>query len=249
MNRKILVVALALMATTLLTTNVFAQAACSSGVTIQFNGVGSSAQANSFALAAKTITAYGTSPFYNLVSTKKGAVITDKRPASGPVTDSANPFWVIWDNNAVCNVYVYWTIDSGAGVKDFFSYEKFTNGSGKVYTSLAAVYGTLTDSSFAGNENQVGGLADTQDSQVGVAGSAFEAIEAVLNTTPETRVASGNVQALRGRDGRGLVKRASQRSVRWMHHQSPCEGAPPRAAVGFPPRSRRYRVPKPSRHS
>ncbi|MGD0567610.1 MAG: hypothetical protein ABSA78_04320 [Candidatus Sulfotelmatobacter sp.] len=195
MNKKIMVVALALMATTLITTNVFAQAACSSGVTIQFNAVGSSAQANSFALAAKAITGYGTSPFYNLVSTKKGAVITDKRPASGAVTDSANPFWVMWDNNAVCNVYAYWTIDSGAGVKDFFAYEKFTNGSAKVYTSLAAAYGTLTDSSFAGNENQVGGLPDTQDSQVGVAGSAFEAIEAVLNTTPETRVATGNVQA------------------------------------------------------
>lgn len=194
MNRKILVVGLALMAATLLTTNVFAATPCSTGVTIQFNGVGSSAQANSFAQAARVITQSGTS--YNLVSTSKGASVTDKRPASGAVTDSANPFWVIWDFNATCNVYAYWTIDSGAGVKDFFSYEKFTNGSAKVYTSLAAAYGTLTDSKITSStENQVGGLPDTQDSQVGVAGSAFEAIEAVLNTTPETRVASGNVQA------------------------------------------------------
>jgi hypothetical protein len=195
MNRKILVVALALMAATLLTTNVLAQTPCSTGVNIQFNGVGSSAQANSFAQAARVIT-QNSSNQYNLVSTSKGATVTDKRPASGAVSDSANPFWVIWDFNNTCNVYAYWTIDSGAGVKDFFAYEKFTNGSAKVYTSLAAAYGTLTDSKITSStENQVGGLPDTEDSQVGVAGSAFELIEAVLNTTPETRVASGNVQA------------------------------------------------------
>jgi hypothetical protein len=192
MNKKMLVMALALMASALITTNVFGQA-CSSGVAVQFNGVGSSAQANSFAQAARALTQSGGT--YNLVSTKKGAVITDKRPTSGPVSDSANPFWVIWDNNAVCNVYAYWTIDSGAGVKDFFAYEKFTNGSGKVYTSLAAAFGVLTESAMAGNLNQVGGLADTQDSEVGVSGSSFDLIVQALNVTPETRVATGNVQA------------------------------------------------------
>ena len=193
MNKKMIVAAVALMASVLITTNVFAQTPCSSGVTVQFNGVGSSAQANSFAQAARALTQSGSS--YNLVSTSKGAVITDKRPATA-VSDTANPFWVMWDFNANCNVYAYWTIDSGAGVKDFFAYEKFTNGSGKVYSSLAATYGTITDSKISSStENQIGGLPDTQDSQVGVAGSAFELIEAALNTEPETRVASGNVQA------------------------------------------------------
>jgi hypothetical protein len=193
MNNKLLVVALAVVASVSLTTTVFAQTPCSSGVTIQFNGVGSSSQANSFAQAARALTQSGTS--YNLVSTSKGAVITDARPATA-VTDTANPFWVMWDFNANCNVYAYWTIDSGAGVKDFFAYEKFTNGSGKVYSSVAAVYGTITDGSITSKtENQVGGLADTQDSQVGVAGSAFELIEAVLNTQPTARIATGNVQA------------------------------------------------------
>src|SRR5579863_5711336 len=172
MKKKMLVVALALTASIFATTNIFAQTPCSSGVTIQFNAVGSSAQANSFAQAARALTQRGTS--YHLVSTSKGAVITDKRPTTA-VTDSANPFWVMWDFNANCNVYAYWTIDSGAGVKDFFAYEKFTNGSGKVYNSLAAAYGTITDSKITSStENQVGGLPDTQDSQVGVAGSAFE---------------------------------------------------------------------------
>jgi hypothetical protein len=193
MNNKLLVVALVLGASVLTATNVFAQTPCSSGVTIQFNGVGSASQANSLAQAARALTQSGTS--YNLVSTSKGAVITDARPAT-PVTDTANPFWVIWDFNAVCNVYAYWAADSGIGVKDFFAYEKFTNGSGKVYTSVAAVYGTITDSSITSKtENQVGGLPDTEDSEVGVAGSSFELIEAVLNTEPTARVASGNVQA------------------------------------------------------
>jgi hypothetical protein len=193
MIKKCLVVALGLAGLGSITTNVFAQTPCSSGVTIQFNGVGSSSQANSLAQAARALTQSGTS--YNLVSTSKGAVITDTRPAN-PVTDTANPLWVTWDFNANCNVYAYWAADSGIGVKDFFAYEKFTNGSGKVYTSVAAVYGTITDSSITSKtENQVGGLPDTEDSQVGVAGSAFELIEAVLNTQPTTRIASGNVQA------------------------------------------------------
>jgi hypothetical protein len=194
MNKKLLVVTLVLMASMLVTTNVFGQTPCSSGVKIQFSAVGSSAQTNSFAQAARALTQSGTS--YNLVSTSKGATVTDKRPASGAVSDGANPFWVMWDFNAVCNVYAYWTIDSGAGVKDFFAYEKFTNGSGVVYSSLAAAYGTLTDSKISSStENQVGGLPDTQDSQVGVAGSAFETIETALNTLPETRVATGDVLA------------------------------------------------------
>jgi hypothetical protein len=186
MKKKMLVMALALTASILATTNVFGQTPCSSGVTIQFNGVGSSAQANSFAQAARALTESGTS--YNLLSTSKGAKVFDKRTnPTNPISDSANPFWVIWDFGANCNVYAYWTIDSGAGVKDFFAYEKFTASanSNKVYTALAAAYGNITTSSInSGTENQVGGLADT----VGPTDPGFLAIVAKLNVTPEVRV-------------------------------------------------------------
>jgi hypothetical protein len=196
MKKKMLVAALALTASLFAATNVFGQTPCSGGVTIQFNGVGSSAQANSFAQAARALTQSGSS--YNLVSTSKGAKVFDVRPSTA-VSDSANPFWVIWDFNTNCNVYAYWTIDSGAGVKDFFAYQKFTASanSNKVYTSLAASYGQITVSSITSStENQVGGLPDTQDSEVGVAGSSFSNIVAALNVTPQQRVnVAGNQPA------------------------------------------------------
>jgi hypothetical protein len=199
MNKKMLVTALALSASLLVTANAFGQTgACSTGVNIVFNGVGSSAQANSLAQAARALTQNG-SGNYNLVSTSAGAVVTDHRPTIGGVqgvNDSANPFWVIWDFGTTCNVYAYWTVDSGVGVKDFLAYEKFTNSSAKVYNSLAAAYGTITESSItASTENQVGGLPDTQDSEVGVSGSPFDLIVQALNIQPRTRVATGNVQA------------------------------------------------------
>jgi hypothetical protein len=201
MNKKMLVVGLALIASTLITTNVFGQAPCSNGVTIQFNGVGSSAQSNSFAQAARALTQDTTkSPQYNLLSTSKGAKVLDKRtnPVS-PISDSANPLWVIWDFNTNCNVYAYWTIDSGVGVKDFFAYEKFTASANtnKVYTALAAAYGNINTGSIvvggSGNTvNQVGGLADT----VGPTDAGFLAIVAKLNVTPEIRVnVAGNQPA------------------------------------------------------
>jgi hypothetical protein len=91
MKNKRIILPLALGASMLTTANIFAQTPCSSGVTIQFNGVGSSSQANSLAQAARALTQSGSS--YNLVSTSKGAVVTDTRPATA-VTDTANPFWV-----------------------------------------------------------------------------------------------------------------------------------------------------------
>jgi hypothetical protein len=200
MNKKMLVMTLALTVSLLVTASVFGQTGpttCSTtGVNIVFNGVGSSAQANALAYAARAL-AQDSNGNYNLVSSKKGAVITDSRPTINGVkgvSDSANPWWVIWDTS--CNVYTYWTVDSGVGVKDFMAYEKFTNSSGKVYSSLAAAYGQITEGKITSTtENQIPGLADTQDSEVGVSGSDFDLIVTKLNVQPQTRVATGNVQA------------------------------------------------------
>jgi hypothetical protein len=194
MTKKMLVVGLALIASVCLTTNVFASDNCTTA-NIVFNGVGSSAQANSFAIAAYEL-AGGSSAGAHLVSSSAGVNVYDKRPTGG-VHDGANPFWVVWDNNPTCNVYAYFTIDSGAGVKDFFAYEKFTNSSGKVYTSLAATYVTVTPASMT-TLDVLGGIADpaADDLEVSTSGSVFQNVIApALNLTPENRVATGNVQA------------------------------------------------------
>lgn len=173
MTRKMLVVALALAASMLVATNVLA-APCDGGAQFAFNGVGSSAQTNSLAYAAKTLTNDTTqSPTYNLISFK-GWLITDKGPST-PVTDTAN-VWVIWDFNNVCNVYAYWQTDSGVGVKNFFRYEKYTSTAGKIFTSVAAAFGnvgSLTSKSI------VPGLPDSS-------ATLPTTIQTLINGTPES---------------------------------------------------------------
>jgi hypothetical protein len=192
--KKMSALKLTLLACALVTSHAFAQNQyCGTGanpVNIVFNGVGASAQTNSLAQAARALTQV--SGNYNLVSTNKGALVTDTRPSTGAVSDTATVFWVIWDQS--CNVYAFWTTDSGVGVKDFLAYQSFTNSSGKIYKSLAAAYGTITISQISSKtENQVGGLPDTQDSEVNTSGSDFQLIVAALNNNPQSRVATGVV--------------------------------------------------------
>ncbi len=169
MTRKLLVLALALMASALLTTNALGQA-CSTGAVFQYNAVGSSAQFNSAAYGAgELITAAAgdsglNSGDYNLISGNKNLAssnitITDNRMvASGGIglSDSAT-VWVMWDNNNTCNVYAYWSVDSVVGVKDYFAYQKYTAAVGHVYNVAGAVGNVGTGITSAG---KVGGLAD-----------------------------------------------------------------------------------------
>jgi hypothetical protein len=179
MTRKMLVVALALTASMLVATNVFA-APCDGGAQFAFNGVGSSAQTNSLAYAAKTLTNDTTqSPTYNLISFKSWP-ITDKGPST-PVSDNANP-WIVWDFNNVCNVYMYWQTDSGIGVKDFFRYEKYLSSNGKTYTSVAAASGAAGSLTHTSN---IPGLPDSQT-------TLPSAILTLVNGNPEA-LADANV--------------------------------------------------------
>jgi hypothetical protein len=169
MTRKSLVLALALMASALLTTNALGQA-CSAGAQFQYNAVGSSAQFNSAAYGAgELLTAAAgdtglNSGDYNLISGKKNLaggniIITDSRMVAGGgigLTDSAT-VWVMWDNNTTCNVYAYWSVDSTVGVKDYFAYQKYTAAVGHVYNVAGAVGNVGTGITSL---SSVGGLAD-----------------------------------------------------------------------------------------
>jgi len=123
MSKKILVIALSLMATVLLAAGSSSGQACSTGIAVQYVGIGSSAQFNTLAFgAADTI---GGAPN---VWTSSAAEVVDTRVLVGgshPV-DKGLKAWVIYDSNATCNVYVGYQADSVQGVKDFYCYGKLT---------------------------------------------------------------------------------------------------------------------------
>lgn len=164
MTKKLLTV-LAIMASALFATNSFGQA-CSSGVLPQFVGAGSSAQFNSFAYAAHVGLALP-----NFWSTKK-AVLQDSRFATPP-TDTGVTAFIAWDNNNLCNVYVYFNIDSGIGVKDFFSTAKSVSPGLGTY---GAVYGQAGTWTSAAGVNAVPGITDT--------GVPPTQIQSLLTTSP-----------------------------------------------------------------
>jgi hypothetical protein len=149
MTKKVLV-ALTFLVMALFATNSFGQA-CSSGVLGQFMGAGSSAQFNSFAYAANVSLALPN--FW----TTTGGQLQDTRFSPATV-DSGLTAFVAWDNNNVCNVYFYFNIDSGIGVKDFFATAKSVAPGHGVYGAVYGVAGTWTSAAGA---NAVPGITDT----------------------------------------------------------------------------------------
>ncbi len=193
MTKKLLV-ALVLAAATLLTPSVFAATPCSSGATLQFVGVGSSAQFNTLAYAAQdVITVSGAGPANIFSVTGKDSLnnntvqILDSRPGVNK-TDSATT-WIIWDSAANCNVYTYWSVDSVVGVKDFSSYTKVTVGSAtfSVQSNYGQVSSDVETADFSDTEcggatkctvNKIGGLPDNQTSVPATIVVALSAIPA-----------------------------------------------------------------------
>jgi hypothetical protein len=185
-TKKPLVAALVFLASLLTTTNVFAQQ-CPAGVNLRFVGVGASSQFADLAYAAYNLlqTTHGAGN-YALISFK-GTTITDQRPTPA-LTDTNLSTWVEWDPTATtspCDAYVFVQTDSAVGVKDFFSYEKFTasNDANKVFTSVAAAYATVPTGVIA-KANLVPGLADNSTDPNGLPLT----IQTALNVTPETYV-------------------------------------------------------------
>lgn len=195
MTKRILVALAVVVSAALLTSSAFGQA-CSSGATLQFVGIGSSAQFNTLAYAATDVISVSGSGPANIFSVtgkdslgNNTAQVLDSRPGVNK-TDSAT-VWIEWDNNANCNVYTYWSEDSVVGVKDFSAYNKITVGA-KTF-SVQAAYGELSadveTTNFSGTEcngatkcttNKVGGLPDNQTSVPATVVTALSAIPANL---------------------------------------------------------------------
>jgi hypothetical protein len=152
MTKKLLV-ALAFAVMALFSTNSFGQA-CSSGVAAQFVAAGSSAQFNSFAYAANVGLALP-----NFWSTTSGQ-LQDTRFSPAAI-DSGLTVFVAWDNNSVCNAYIYFNTDSGIGTKNFFAYAKATIGT--TFRSYGAVYGCDCGTGWenAAGASAVVGITDT----------------------------------------------------------------------------------------
>jgi hypothetical protein len=139
MTKKLLFAAMALMFAGLFTASSSAQSCASfSGVNVQYMGVGSSAQFNSFAYAAENLI---------LAETGSNNVVNFWATSSAPIEDhrSGNSdtakLWVAWDNAPDCTVYAYFSVDSTIGYRDFYAYQKTTN----------AYYTNFDQSAISGN--------------------------------------------------------------------------------------------------
>jgi hypothetical protein len=185
MNKKLLLVAFACLATAF-TTNAFAIGPCDTSATILFNGVGSSAQFNTMAYAAQDVIAHEAAPnnaHYHLFSTKgnngggnPSATIMDVRPGLGLPLDSVSLFVMYDDGDGAgnCNVFAYWNIDSIVGDRSFFAANAVVIGANTY--STAGVQGclpgqgglcptpgpTLAAAGGPGSQNIVGALPDTE---------------------------------------------------------------------------------------
>lgn len=129
MSKKMLVLALSLAATVLLVAGSSFAQPCSTGISVQYVGIGSSAQFNTLAYGADdalAATAGITLPI-NVWSSGNSEVVdtrvTTGSPAANPV-DKGLKTWVIYDSGNSCNVYVGYQADSVQGVKDFYCYGK-----------------------------------------------------------------------------------------------------------------------------
>jgi len=164
MTKKMLVVALVLMATLLLSSNSFAAAPCSTSATVAINVVGSSAQFNTWAYATKDF--INSTSTFHLFSVKGNissgppavpiAGVQDTR--TSPVTLDSGTVWFMWDNNAACKAYAYFNFDTGIGQRIFFATTSTGTAAGLPYLDSS-----LNGGSGGANatHNDVGGLADT----------------------------------------------------------------------------------------
>jgi hypothetical protein len=178
MTKKLFLAALALTFAALFTANSSAQTCSSfSGQNVQYMGVGSSAQFNTFAYAAEAlITAEATN---NVVNFWASSSFPIKDVRTG-LSDTAK-VWVAWDNAADCTVYAYFSVDSTVGVKSFFAYIKVTNGFYANYDA-AAVYGNGTASACSGVINS--GQPACQTNGVAASTTLPAGILTFFNTQP-----------------------------------------------------------------
>ena len=142
MTKKLLLPALLLFCTALIPTSSVAQACASfTGANIEYIGVGSSAQFNTFAFAAANLlnSNYHGASGYNFWASSSWSLF-DARTS---LVDGGGKIWVAWDNTPDCHVYAYMSFDSTVGVRAFQSWQKVST----VVTNalVAAAYGASTN--------------------------------------------------------------------------------------------------------
>jgi hypothetical protein len=197
MTKKICLVACALMATLVLVTNGFAQCGSFTGKNVQFVGAGSSAQFNTFAYAAEDhATALGLTPaIWSAKNAKSGSTLYLKDTRFGAFTPTAPSdavnMWVVYDTTtADCYVWVYFSVDSTVGVKDFYAFNKNTspvaNTGGAVYMTGS---GDSIPSVFGAGQSIIPGLTDAS-------AALPSAIVTFLTTAPGPVACSANPNAV-----------------------------------------------------
>jgi hypothetical protein len=183
MRKKVFGGALLLLAMAL-TTNGFAQNnTCPGTPTLQAIGVGSSGLYNAMSYAMVAIVSNNTfnTSSYSMISQKaNNLLVTDSR-FSTALNDTPT-ITVVWSNNdgsGNCNVYAYFSLDSGIGIKDFFAWKKVPDqaNDGTLF-SVAATYASFTGTFTSGNKVQ--GLPDNLQGLSALPTTIFNA----LNTPP-----------------------------------------------------------------
>ncbi|HEY3973252.1 MAG TPA: hypothetical protein VGM18_09630 [Candidatus Sulfotelmatobacter sp.] len=180
MKKKVLGAALLLMATVFASNAFAAVNDCSGTPTIQAIGVGSSGMYNAMSYAMVSIVSnnsFNTSS-YSMISNKAGNLLLTDSRFSTSLNDTPT-ITVVWSNNDGsnnCNVWAYFSVDSGIGIKDYFAWKKVTVGTATF--SVAAVYPAFTGT-FS-SANKVGGLPDNLQGLSALPTTIFNA----LNTPP-----------------------------------------------------------------
>jgi len=182
MTKKVLVLTVLLLAT-MLGTNAFATNDCSGGPKIKAIGVGSSALYNSLSYAMVAIVSNNTfdTSSYSMISNKASNLLLSDTRFTVALNDTPT-ITVVWSNNDGsnnCNVYVYYSVDSGIGVKDFFSWKKVPDqaNDGTLF-SVAAELPAWSGSFTSGNK--VNGLKDNLQGLSSLPSTIFTA----LSTAP-----------------------------------------------------------------
>jgi len=183
MKRKVLGVTLLLMAT-LCSSAAFGQNnTCSGTPTLTAIGVGSSGLYNAMSYALVAIVSNNTfdTSSYSMISNKASNLLLSDTRFHTPLNDTPT-ITVVWSNNDShnnCNVYAYFSVDSGIGMRGFYAWKKVADQANDGTTfSVAAVVPSFTGTFTSANK--VGGLPDNLQGLSALPTTIFNA----LNTPP-----------------------------------------------------------------
>ncbi len=183
MKRTVLGVTLLLMATLCSTAGFGQNNTCSGTPTLTAIGVGSSGLYNAMSYALVAIVSNNTfnTSSYSMISNKASNLLLSDTRFTTALNDTPT-ITVVWsnnDNHNNCNVYAYFSVDAGIGMRDFYAWKKVADkaNDGTLF-SVGAVVPNFTGSFTSGNK--VGGLPDNLQGLSALPTTIFNA----LNTPP-----------------------------------------------------------------